>query len=610
MSLPAPGVARVPQHRSVCRTSKQAEEPQNVASALTLSKAGLRPAQTLTDGLDWPWRQAVERLPGVAELNRLYVESHARPERRFCDRALATLGVTYEVTGDLEAIPATGPLVVVANHPTGALDGLVLSSLLARRRGDVKMLANHWLGRVAPLRDELLLVDAFGDGRRRNRRPLLEAVRWVRGGAALCVFPSGAVSHFQPGLLATTDPTWHSSVGRLVRLTGASVVACFIDERNGLLFQTAGLLHPWLRTALLPRELIRRRKARVVVHVGRPLAPGTMTDVSHADITQRLREIVYDLPAVAAQATARAASTPSGALEDEVAAFTKSQSLAETGEYSVFWMTAAQAPHLMAAIGRAREVAFQAAGEGTGGEIDVDRFDADYVHLVLWDRSGQTLAGAYRMRPVNPTLQPSALYTRTLFNFDQRLVYALAPGLELGRAFVAPSYQKRHAPLMLLWTGIARYVVAHPEIRHLFGAVSIGAGYSRIARAFMAAYLRRHAIDRLRAPLVTARHPLEFPQTAVVASSAPGGLDAHAFSSTVQALDDEGKGVPVLLRQYLKLNARVLDFSVDPAFSDVLDVLVSIDLPTAPRTQLRRYMGDPGADAYLAHHRRADAISA
>jgi len=578
-----------------------------VASVLTLSNADLCRPQTLTDTLDWPWRLAAGLLPGVAELNRLYVESHARPEPRFSDRALATLGVTCDVTPELDAIPTTGPLVVVANHPTGALDGLMLSSLLARRRGDVKMLANHWLAHVTPLRDELLLVDAFGDGRRRNRRPLLEAVRWVRGGGALCVFPSGAVSHFQPALMAIADPTWQTGIGRLVRLTGASVVPCFIDDQNGLLFQTAGLLHPWLRTALLPRELLRRRNARVAVHVGRPLAPGTITGVSDTDLTQRLREIVYDLPA--AHPRASAARAAPRAVEDEVAALSTSQGLAETGDYLVFWMAAAQAPQLMAAIGQAREVAFRAAGEGTGAEVDLDRFDAEYVHLVLWDRHEQALAGAYRMRPVTKTTPPSALYTRTLFTFDTRLVHALAPGLELGRAFIAPSHQKRHVPLMLLWTGIARYVAAHPEIRHLFGAVSIGANYSPIARAFMAAYLKRHAIDRLRAPLVTARHPLE-PTATVTASQEADGLDPQAFSSTVQALDDEGKGVPVLLRQYLKLNARVLDFSVDPAFGDVLDVLVSIDLPTAPRALLRRYMGNAAADDYLAHHWRADAVSA
>ena len=559
---------------------------------------------TLTDGIGSPWRAAVELLPGVAELNRLYVESHARPEPRFSDRALATLGVATHTVGNLDAIPATGPLIVVANHPTGALDGLLLLSLLARVRSDVRMLANHWLAHVTPLRDELLLVDAFGDGRRRNGRPLLEAVRWVRSGGALCVFPAGAVSHVHPSMLASTDPDWHTAIGRLARLTGAAVLPCFIDQRNGLLFEAAGLIHPWLRTALLPRELLRRRRARVTVHLGRPLAPGSLTGASDEDITRRLREIVYDLPA-AATTPPRAAD---GALPAEVARLGVSQMLAETREYRVFWMTAAQAPALMAAIGRAREVAFRSAGEGTGAEVDLDRFDAEYVHLVLWDREQQTLAGAYRMRPVTPSLPSSALYTRTLFNFDQRLVEALAPGLELGRAFVAPSHQKRHAPLMLLWTGIARYVAARPEIRHLFGAVSIGATYSPVARTFMAAYLKRHAVDHLRAPLVSARHPLD-PVPPDDAASRSERLDPQAFSSTVQALDEEGKGVPVLLRQYLKLNARVLDFSVDPAFSNVLDVLVTIDLPGAPRALLRRYMGDAGADAYLARHWR-EAVSA
>jgi putative hemolysin len=231
--------------------------------------------------------------------------------------------------------------------------------------------------------------------------------------------------------------------------------------------------------------------------------------------------------------------------------------------------------------------------------VDLDRFDADYLHLCLWDRAAGELAGAYRMRVVGPGLDATALYTHTLFDFDARLVGTLAPGLELGRAFVVPAHQKRHQPLALLWSGIARFVAAHPDVRHLFGAVSVGASYSPAARAFLAAYLRRHALDRLRAPLVAARHPLDIEELDETPASP---VDSHALSASVQSRDGAGKSIPVLLRQYLKLHARVLDFSVDPAFSGVLDVLVTVDLPSAPRALLRRYMGDSAADAYLRHH--------
>lgn len=544
--------------------------------------------QTLTSGLGGWRRRLVELLPGVSELNRLFAECERRPEPGFVDRALAALGV--EVDADPTSIPETGAVIVAANHPTGALDGLALLALVGRRRRDVKLLANDWLASIGPLAADLLPIDAFGDGRRANAAPMRAALRWLRDGHALVVFPAGAVSHLQPGAGVVADPAWHIGVVRLARLTGAALVPCFIEGRNSALFQALGLLSPWLRTALLPRELFKRRGSRVCLHVGRELPARDVQGIADAELARRLRELVYGLPE---------RDHPASAAGAEVRALPPERMLIVTDEYSVFWCRASEAPALMHEIGRAREQTFRAVSEGTGKAIDTDSFDAEYLHLCLWDRSGDTLAGAYRMRVVDEGLSPDALYTHTLFEFDRRLVTTLAPGLELGRAFIVPAHQRRHQPLLLLWSGIARFVATQPRIRHLFGAVSVGAAYSAAARTFLAAYLRRHALDALRAPLVSPRHPLHGLEDA----DAGAPVDQQRLSATVQALDHGGKGLPVLLRHYLKLQARVLDFSVDPAFGDVLDVLVTVDLPTAPRALLRRYMGDEAAESYIRQHR-------
>jgi putative hemolysin len=575
--------------------------------ALPLAVGSVEKSETLTSGLHGPARWLIEALPGVGLLNRLYVESQRRPEARFADRALATLGVEWHAEGYVERLPGRGPLIVVANHPTGALDGLVLLALVSRRRADVRLMANDWLASIRPMADDFVGVRTFGDGRSANVRPLRDAVRWLRDGGALIVFPAGAVSHLHACAGLVADPEWHDGAARLAKLTDATVLPCHLSGRNSALFQAAGLFSPWLRTALLPRELLRQRGARVEVRVGRPFEPSHVAGLDANDMTRRLREIAYG----EGDAQARVAFRPAPALQSEsladaVAAMEGSRVLAETAEYSVFWFKAHEAPRLLDAIGRGREIAFRAAGEGTGEDIDLDRFDAQYVHLCLWDRQSQQVAGGYRMRVVEENDKASDLYTHSLFDFDRRLVKSLAPALELGRAFVMPTHQKRHQPLMLLWSGIARFVAAHPHIRHLFGAVSIGASYSTAARAFMTAYLRRHALDRLRAPLVTPRHPLADSAWTDEALDAP--LDPQALSASVQARDEGGKGLPVLLRQYLKLQARVLDFSVDPAFSHVLDALVAIDLPAAPRALLRRYMGPDAADAYLAHHLRQESM--
>jgi putative hemolysin len=208
-------------------------------------------------------------------------------------------------------------------------------------------------------------------------------------------------------------------------------------------------------------------------------------------------------------------------------------------------------------------------------------------------------------------------YTSTLFHFDRGLTARLSPAIELGRAFVRAPYQKRHAPLMLLWMGIGGFVARHPRTRHLFGAVSIGANYSPAARALMVAFLKRHALHAPFARQTMARNPIPAFGSRVLELTGEGVRaaaslvravpDIDALDAHVRALDREGKGVPVLLRQYLRLGARVIAFNIDRDFNDALDALVVVDLPRAPVSVLRRYMGCDAARAYLACHQVAAA---
>ena len=533
----------------------------------------------------------------LPNLWRLYRRAQRRAEPLFSDRALGVLGVSYVVHGDLRDIPPAGPAIVVANHPFGALDGLIVSSLLSRRRPDIRLLANHLLELLPDLRDQLLPVNAFGgrEATKGNARPMRMAIRWVRRGGCLCVFPAGVVSHRQRHHAQVSDPAWHPSLARLARLTGAPIVPCFIEGQNSHLFQRAGCVHPFLRTLLLPRELLRARGKMVHIHVGRAIdAAEVAVDRDGQMGAEHLRSRTYAL----APATVR------GGVKQEVDALLDTQSLVRADSLSVFWARASQAPLLMQEIGREREIAFRAVKEGTGRDIDLDEFDRRYLHLCLWDHARDELAGAYRMHPVETWSggQANGLYTQTLFRFDRQLTAALAPAIELGRAFVRPAWQRHHAALALLWTGIGRFVARHRRYRHLFGALSIGPTYSPAARQLMVDYLRRHAFQPELASLVTPRNP-----PAHAASGSCDLSDLTALNAAVAALDADGKGIPVLLRQYLKLQARVLGFNIDPSFGHALDALVVVDLTQAPEAILSRYMGREQAREYLAHHRLRDA---
>jgi putative hemolysin len=541
-------------------------------------------------------RRLARWVPGLGDLSRLYPAFAARPEPHAAARALAVLNIRA-ITDDLQAIPATGPLVVIANHPFGILDGLALSSALAARRSDVRTLATSMLGALSDFRDEMILVHIFGGKGTipRNAIALRRAIRWVRAGGCLLVFPSGAVSHFNPWIGAVADPEWSMSIARLVRLTGAAVSPCAIEGRNSLTFQIAGLMHASLRTLLLARELVARRGTSVEVRVGPKIPARALDHDSNEHATRRLRASVYTL--LGRRSSAPTPPSP----REEAARLITTQALVRTRQFSVFWGTASQMPALLREIGAARERAFRAVGEGTGASIDLDRFDRHYIHLCLWDESEGRLAGAYRLGRVDPGTDPSACYTSTLFRFERPFMLALAPALELGRAFVAPEYQRKPAPLMLLWSGIARFVALHPSYRYLFGAVSLSAAYSDASRALVARFLARHAWQSTLGPLVTPREAFQpCPTPGAECLGAPE--TAADLDRAVQAIEPDGKGMPVLLRQYLKLGARAFGFSVDRAFGGVVDALVVVDLLALPSAVLGRYMGTEAAASFLAVH--------
>ena len=264
-------------------------------------------------------------------------------------------------------------------------------------------------------------------------------------------------------------------------------------------------------------------------------------------------------------------------------------------------------PHALLEIGRLRETAFRAVGEGSGLARDLDAFDEHYLHLIVWNEATADIVGSYRIgRTDRPGPEPRAdrLYTRTLFRYDDRLLRELGPALELGRAFVRREYQRNYSPLLLLWKGIGTYVARHPRYRRLFGTVSISADYTSISRQLLAAFLYTTSFRHDLARWVEPKNPPSFlrrgrgvpgPVAAVVRTIAEVG-------ALVAEIEADGKSIPVLLRQYLKLNAKLLGFNVDDAFGGVLDGLMMVDLLELPPELRARYMGKEGSDAFAAHH--------
>lgn len=568
----------------------------------------------------------IEHLLGLRTCGRLYRRAQAEGGARFELAALRVLGIEPRwAPEDLDLIPRAGPLVIVCNHPHGALDGLLALEFAREVRDDVRLLANHVLARVPELRAVSFFVDPFG-GRGATARSCggMRAARaWLDNGGALIVFPAGEVAHTRVNepraahagdapehavKARYADTRWHPSAARLAIATDARVMPIHITGANRPLFYAAGRVHARLRTALLARELLAKGGTRVTLSAGlavsaRDVAPEAP---SAERVTTRLRTQA-DAMARWTTATGAAATTWSAVLNDEIASLPDSACVLRSGRFAVYCTPAHAIPSTLREIGRLREATFRAVGEGTGRSLDLDVFDGRYLHLFSWDVERRQVAGAYRLGRTDEILDRhgvEGLYTRTLFRYDRQFIERLAPAVELGRSFVRVEYQRDVNALSLLWQGIGRFLVRHPRYRILFGPVSISTRYSDRSHGMLAAFLQQNHLDEGLADLVQAINPRPPSPTDRAIPASIGDVDR-----LLSGIEGDGKRMPVLLRHYLKLNARLIGFNVDPDFGGALDALMMVDLAEVDPVVLRRYLG-PEASRTRLHVRPAVGTAA
>ncbi|MBU4460524.1 MAG: lysophospholipid acyltransferase family protein, partial [Verrucomicrobia bacterium] len=383
-------------------------------------------------------RRSLERFFLLDQLDQVYRGALAQgPGGDFGDAVMKSLGVTMEVSpGDVERIPKEGPVLVVANHPFGGADGIVLLALLRKVRPDVKLIGNHLMRRIPELHEFSIFVDPYGGegAARANLKPIKECVRWLRGGHLLLVFPSGDVSRLQLTDKQVSDPRWSGTIAGMIRMAKCPVVPVFVEGRNSAMFQVLGLLHPRFRTAMLPREFMQKRGGTIGLRIGSLIPFTRVKNLGDGEMIDYLRLRTYILRGRGSPDAMRGTSGP----QMPVAAPLHAESIAqdvwmlppeacmlESDDLAVYCAPAAQIPRLLHEIGRLREITFRAAGEGTGREIDLDRFDHHYHHLFVWNRKKSELVGAYRIGRTDEILAShgkKGLYTSTLFRYSRKLL--------------------------------------------------------------------------------------------------------------------------------------------------------------------------------------------
>ncbi len=492
---------------------------------------------------------------------------------------------------DLEQIPAHGPLIVMANHPTGTLDGLALLYAVSRVRRDVKVVTNRMLTHLEPLSSLFIPVDNIGGRMAKSSFTLME--QHLQHAGVLIFFPAGEVS--RPTRTGIRDKKWHPGFIKLAGKFRAPLLPVNIHARNSLLFYASTLLAPNLSMLLLMQQMFRRRHSRLPVKIGQQIgwSHWFSPTLSPREMAEQCRQHVLrlgkGLPGIFKTESAIARPEDRATLKRELA---QAESLGTTanGKTIYLWQRNGQeeAP-ILRELGRLREIAFRAVGEGSRKRRDTDGFDDDYLHLILWDDEDLEIVGAYRFIPT-AMREPEALYSYSLFHYDDKMRDILEHGIELGRSFIQPRYWGRRG-LDYLWSGIGAYLARYPHYRYLFGPVSISGGLPPAARDLLVAFYRLWFPATH--PLAASRRPYPASLPEVLAQF--GGEDyVEDLTRLKSLLGNLGCGIPPLYKQYSELcepgGVQFIDFGSDPAFNNCVDGLVLVDLRYLKANRYQRYI--------------------
>jgi putative hemolysin len=553
---------------------------------------------------DFPQRNPTGYKTVVAILRFLFREVEFR---RFAERYPHLTGFDFVEQGldhfdfgvtasdrERERIPAWGRVVIIANHPIGSLDGLALLKLVGQVRRDVKVVANEMLAAVEPLHNLLLPVDAFGS---RSTRDNLRAIeQHLQNDGAVIIFPAGEVSRMSA--TGIKDGAWRHGFLHFATKTKSPILPMFVDARNSVFFYSLSIFAKPLSTLWLVREMFKHNNKTMRVRIGQaiefetykalPLASGAKVKL--------FRRHIYKIGKNRGEGCFETGTESIAHPEDrqQLRAEIRACELLGTikDSMAIYLYRFDGDSTVMREIGRLREVSFRAVGEGCGRRRDMDVYDRDYDHIVLWDDEALELVGAYRLRRTadlnaNTT---EKLYSDTLFEYRAEAKPYFIEGVELGRSFVQPRYWGRRS-LDLLWYGIGAYVKRFPEVRYLFGPVSISNSYPSKAKDLLVNFYRHY----FPAPnaWAKARRPYRLLQRDTRARW--DGMDYNAgFAELKTELSAAALSVPTLYKQYTELceegGVQFVDFNIDPDFSDCIDGLVLVDLHKLKDTKRKRYL--------------------
>lgn len=540
----------------------------------------------------------------LKDLNEIYRRHSEKESSEFVSAILADLGIHFEVSPeDLKRIPSKGGFILLSNHPFGAIDGLIICKSISEKRPDFKLMANFLLQRIIPLKDQLFPVNPFETmkDKQSSVKGVRNALSYVHDGHPLGIFPAGEVAAFKLSKLNVKEKEWDQIV-KFILKCNVPVVPAYISGTNSPLFHMLGLIHPLLRTAKLPSEIFNKAEKSVYLKIGHPIQVEDLKKIGSVHAISTYLQLKSNLLSKSLSVDAfykkpilgikkrqvpLIASPQHNLLTDEIAALPEDTLLMQSGEYQLYLIRSHQAPNLMIELGRLRELTFREVQEGTNKEIDLDPYDIYYSHLIIWDQSKKALVGSYRIGKGDEIMSKHGVkgfYLHSLFRMKKEFRSYLSESVELGRSFIASDYQRKPTTLFLLWKGILLFMDKNPNYRYLIGPVSMSTSFSKFSKELVVSFSHKYLQQKELVALVQPRKKFKLSQrNEKKVATLLGGID-----SDIEKLDkliqetDKGQRIPILLKKYIGLNAKLISFNVDPLFNNCLDGFIFLDYHQVP----------------------------
>ncbi|APS38306.1 MULTISPECIES: GNAT family N-acyltransferase [Salegentibacter] len=577
-----------------------------VAKVMNLQKLGL-----FGTSIGW----LILRTTKLSRLNKEYQKRKNLNGIDFIDSILEGFEIDFEIPEkDLKRIPKSGAFITISNHPLGGIDGMILMKLLLHQRPDYKVIANFLLHRLDPLRPYIMPVNPFEDHKdaKSSLGGIKEAISHLKEGHALGMFPAGEVSTYKDEKLIVDKP-WEPAAMKLIQKAKVPVVPIYFHAKNSTFFYKLASMSDILRTAKLPSEMLTQKRRKIKVRIGNPILVEDQLEHSNLEaFTAFLRRKTYMLANVFEKKKLFekipkhlklpkspkkiAAETAQALMEIEVENCRQmDKRLLSSKNYEVFLAKKEVIPHIVAELGRLREITFRAIGEGTNNATDLDKFDEYYYHLFLWDNEAKKVAGAYRMGMGNEIYARHGIdgfYLQELFRFEPELHKMMSQSIEMGRAFIIKEYQQKPMPLFLLWKGIVHCTLRFPEHKYLIGGVSISNKFSNFSKSLMIEFMKSHYFDPNVAQYIKPKKEFK-----VKLKDADKDLvfdasdaDLNKFDKIIDEIEPENMRLPVLIKKYIKQNAKVVAFNVDPLFNNAVDGLMYIKIEDLPESTVKPVM--------------------